>query len=348
MNIKTKKAKLEYLKLPCIEFKQNSTKLFFFIGNAKEMWSILKINRRIEDKDEGYQRTLSGSRVKSIAKYIEAGNTLPQSLLVSIDKGEILRKGKEIFLKIPKVSDAGWVIDGQHRLAGAHNAKVDFNLPFLAFIGLEVEEQVRLFVTINQEAKGVPSSLYLDLLKNLPNKKPLEIAKERAADIGTQIKKDEESPFYGRIVVTTSPKKGEISLTNFVRKVMPLIQPGKGILHVYNEIEQRGIFTNYFKGLKNVFPKEFNRNDSIFFQTLGFGALLNSLPTFFSVCYREYKGFTADDATKIFKKIEYFDFASWRAKGTGSSAEIEAGNDLITELNSMFEIGVEGAKTLRI
>jgi len=35
------------------------------------------------------------------------------------------------------------------------------------------------------------------------------------------LKKDPESPFHGRIVSTIAPKDGQISLTNFVRKVQP-------------------------------------------------------------------------------------------------------------------------------
>jgi DGQHR domain-containing protein len=337
------------IELPCIDFQQGSQPLVFFHIKAKALWEIVSINQKIEDKDEGYQRSLSGSRVKAIAKYVDGNNTLPQSLLVSFDDGEIIKRDGKTFLKILKSKTAGWVIDGQHRLAGAYNATKDIDLPVLAFVGLSIQKQIQLFVTINQEAKGVPSSLYLDLLKNLPYKSPAEIGKESAANIGVELKKDEESPFYAKIVITTSPKRGEISLTNFVRKITPLILPGKGILQVYNQVEQRGIISNYYKGLRNVFSKEYNRVDSIFFQTLGFGALINALPTFFAICFREHKGFRVEDVTAVFKKIDYFDFSSWHSKGSGSGAEIESGMDLSSELNSMFEIGTgDDRKTIRL
>ncbi len=343
-----KARKETFIEIPCVEFTQDENTLYFFSGDAKKMWKILAINTKIEDKDEGYQRTLSGSRVKAIAKFIDAGNPITQSLLISLNDATVIKKGGRSFLRIKNVAKAGWVIDGQHRFAGANTATKSINLPFIAFVGLTLEKQIQLFITINQEAKGVPSSLYLDLLKNLPNKTTQEVAKERAADIGTELKKDEESAFYAKIVITTAPKRGEISLTNFVRKVTPLIQPGKGILNAFTESEQRSIFNNYYKALQNIFPKEYNRTDTIFFQTLGFGGLINALPTFFSVCLREYSGFAIQDATKVFKKIDYFDFGSWRAKGTGSAAEIEAGNDLTTEINSIFEVGKKGGTALRV
>lgn len=341
-------AKDNFIKFECQEIAQGNHKVYLFSAQAKTMWEILSINRRVEDKDEGYQRAISSSRVKSISKYIDAGNPIPQSLLINFDQADIsLEKGKCI-LKVAVKRDAGWIIDGQHRFAGASEAKNDILLPFVAFVGLGITEQIKLFITINQEAKGVPSSLYLDLLKSFPNKTPAEQAKERVADIATELKRDESSPFFSRIVVTTSPKPGELSLTNFVRKVNPLVVPHKGPLSTYTVQEQKGILSNYFNALKNVFPKDFNKVDSIFFQTLGFGALINALPNFFNICLREHSGFTVEDATKVFKQIDFIDFSSWKKKGTGSAAEIEAGNDLITELNSIFEIGKGTGATLRI
>ena len=101
-------------------------------------------------------------------------------------------------------------------------------------------------MTINREAKNVPTSLYLDLLRELPaSKNPAEVAKERAADVATQLRRVENSPFYEKIVVATSPKAGQLSLTNFVRKIAPLVTPEKGMLSEYTEWEQQSIISNY-------------------------------------------------------------------------------------------------------
>jgi len=342
----SKKSNTKFIKFPCTVFEQDKFKLVFFTGESITLWKILEINRRVEDKDEGYQRTLSPSRVRAISKYIAKGNPIPLSLLVTFDDAKLIDNNK--LLKVPNRHNAGWVIDGQHRLAGAHESGKNITLPVIAFLGLEVLEQIQQFVTINKEAKGVPSSLYFDLLKHIPNKKPSEIAKERTADIASDLKRDEESPFYGKIVVTTSPRRGELSLTNFVRKVTPLILKGKGIFASFSEIEQTKIIKNYYLGLKNVFPKQFTRHDSIYFQTLGFGALMNSLPQFFSLCLKHFSGFSVEDITKAFKEINHFDFDEWYKKGTGSAAEIEAGNDLIAELNSAFETHDDKSGAIRL
>lgn len=84
-----------YLDFPCTEFTQGNYKLIFFSASAKTMWNVLSINRKIEDKTEGYQRSLSQSRVGAIARYIESGNTIPQSLLITLDAAALIEK-KEI------------------------------------------------------------------------------------------------------------------------------------------------------------------------------------------------------------------------------------------------------------
>lgn len=321
---------------PALSATQSTTTLYMFKAPASTLYGMLSINRRIEDKDEGYQRTLSVSRIRSIANYIKAKRAIPGAIIVSLDNAVFDDKTKD--LTVPKGTNVGWVIDGQHRLAGADMAAregVDIDLPVVAFLGLEEKRQVEQFVTINREGKNVPTSLYLDLLKVLPFKKPADAARERATDIGTQLRRDEGSPFFEKIVVTVSPKPGQISLTNFVRKIAPLVTE-KGMLYVYTEREQSAVISNYFKGLRQVFLKEFDKKDSIFFKTVGFGALWNAFPTFFNLTVKNQQGFNVQDVVTIFKRIESFDFSAWTQYGTGNQAEINAGDDLKTEMVLAF------------
>lgn len=325
---------------------QGDFKLVQFFAPAKELWNLLAINRKVEDKDEGYQRTLSTSRVRSIAKYIDAGNPIPVSILITLDAGNYKLEGSK--LKISNKSDVGWVIDGQHRLAGANQAKKDILLPVIAFLDLSMQDQIQQFIKINKEAKGVPTSLYFDLLKHLPDKTPSEYAKERAADIAYQLKKEETSPFYGKIVTVTAPKKGELSLNFFVKKLYPIIQDNKGLLGDYSIVEQEKIFNNFYSGLRNVFSKEFKNENSVFFQTIGFGSLLRIFPTFFSLCIKNNQGFDVNDVTNTFKKVSYFDFDLWRKLGTGNAAEIQAAEDFKVELQDAFNDDNDQITSIRL
>jgi DGQHR domain-containing protein len=313
--------------------------LYLFSAPASELYDFLAINRRIEDKNEGYQRALSGGRVAAITRFIASGNTIPTALIASLDAGAAFDDSSNE-LVVPPGSRVGWVIDGQHRLAGAHEAaKIgsNVNIPVVAFIGLSQEDQINQFITINREARGVPTSLYLDLLGSLRNKKPQDEARERASDIAIQLRRDETSPIYERIVVTRPPKSGELSLTNFVRKVAPLIIRDRGFLSNYFEMEQRRIIDNYFKGMRNVYDDEFRRSDPIFFRTIGFGAMLNTLPIFFSTCLAQYKGFSVDDTTKAFKKVGDLPFDNWREMGSGNAAELQAGEDVRAAIEIAFK-----------
>jgi DGQHR domain-containing protein len=330
----TKKKSNAY-NFPCVILKQGKHKLICFVADAKTIWKFVKVNERDTDKDKGYQRTLSPSRVNTIARYINNGNSIPNSILISLKEGATLST-KEDSITIPKRENAGWVIDGQHRLAGARESSKDIQFAVLAFIGLDVDEQIKQFVIINREAKGVPTSLYLDLLDRIPNKSEADAAKERAVDIADALKKNPESPFYHKIVITP-PKRGEMSLTNFVRKVAPLVTDKKGFLHVYVLPEQVRIIDNYFRALKHIFPEYFQVNKQVFFKTLGFGAMINVLATVFGLSLKHYNGFRVEDISKVLKRVEDFDFSSWEKIGTGVQAEALAGDDFRQSLTTRFQ-----------
>jgi DGQHR domain-containing protein len=324
----------DFISFQCLPVAQGAHTLYMFNAKAATLWPIVQINTKEEDKEEGYQRVLSPSRVRSIASYIRDKNPIPLSILLTFEKADVSNDGHT--LKVPNIPNAAWLIDGQHRLAGAHQSQSDIELPVIAFIGLDIESQIQQFITINREAKGVPTSLYYDLLKHIPIKKPQDVANERAANLANDLKRDEESPFFGKIVVTSTARVGQLSLNNFVRKMSPLLMDPRGILAVYTASEQAQILSNYYKGLQNAFPKEFNKPNSVFFQTLGFGALINAFPLFLNLSIKNYGKFRIEDVTAAFNEIRHFDFSSWDRYGSGSAAEIQAGEDLQTELNAAF------------
>jgi DGQHR domain-containing protein len=336
-----KKITLPY-SFPCVPVKQGEHTLVCFAADAKVVWRFVQVSQRDSDKDTGYQRSLSASRVRAIAKYIDDGNTIPNSILIALNDGaKISNDGRRI--TIPKRSNSGWVIDGQHRLAGAHEAKTKIEFAVLAFVDLDLAEQIHQFVVINREAKGVPTSLYYDLLKRLPaNKSEADVAKERAADIAHQLKTDAKSPFYRRIVVTP-PKPGEISLTNFVRMVAPQVQDKKGFFHAYSLNDQIGVLDNFFKALKHVFPQAFQPGKMLFFKTLGFGAMINVLSTVFSLTLKESGGFTVKEISSVLKKIEDFEFADWEKLGSGVQAEGLAAEDFRQSLLIRVESQTENS-----
>lgn len=325
---------LRYRSTPVI---QHDRVFYLFAAPAKILYEVLDINQREPDKDEGYQRILSGSRVRAISDFVDQRHTIAPAIVVSLQGARFDEDAGELL--IPNKRGSGWVIDGQHRLAGAAKAAKDIELPVVAFLDLEVDNQIFQFVTINRTAKGVPTSLYLDLLKHLPpTKKPGEIAKDKAADIANALRTDEESPLFNRITIVP-PKPGQtISLTNFVRKVAPLVQtdPVRSPISSYTLPEQKKIIDNYFKGLREHDPQYFRYSPSIVFRTVGFGALLNAFSTLFSLALRHYQGFRVEDVAEIFNRVD-FNFSEWENAGSGNAAELQAGKDLEEAVRHAYE-----------
>ena len=334
------------MKFPAFKIEQGGKEFFVFTCKASKLWGFSVINQRQEDKDVGYQRVLSSSRIKRIKEFIIQGNAIPGAIIISCDNA--IFKDNEI--SIPNKENAAWIIDGQHRSAGAMEASRDghdIELPVITFINLTEDQQADYFVTINKEAKGVPSSLYLDLLRHLPKKKTeKERLEERMADVSKELARESSSIFYQRIVSTTSPVSGQVSLTNFARKLRPVLHPNTGILGTYAFQEQVRIIENFFRAIQSAFPQPFAKN--VFFRTLGFGAVWRAFQVVFSASLKETGGFRVEDAARILSKIPDFDFDTWRRLGTGSSAEIQAGDDLIAELQNSLESDEQGEFTIKL
>lgn len=257
------------LRYRAVPVQQGQTTLYMFSASAKTLDEILEINQRDPDKQQGYQRTLSESRIRSISDFVDGHSQIAPAIVVSLVGATYdARSG---FLSVPRRPDAGWVIDGQHRLKGASQAEATVELAVVAFLDLEIERQIFQFVTINRTAKGVPTSLYYDLLQHLPpSKTPVERAREKAADIAHELTRDEESALFNRITVSPPRSGHSISLNNFVRKVSHLIQdePARSPISTFTIKDQTRIIDNYFRGLRESEPELFRYTPTIVFRTL--------------------------------------------------------------------------------
>ena len=330
---KKPKATKSTIDVDCLTFKQGDRDLVCFHMNGRELWKLVQINKRVDDKDEGYQRALSESRAKKVASFIKSNHQMPTSLLVAFDHAKLSADKKT--LSISNRPDAGWVIDGQHRLAGIHESKIDFEIPVTAFLQLPIEQQVFQFITVNKEAKGVPTSLFYDLLKYLPPRTTVkQRAEERARDIATDLKTDETSAFAGRIVVNSSATNGQLSLSAFIRKVQRLVNMDTGVLRHISQPKQSKCIENYFSALSNVFPKEYR--EDLFFKTLGFGAIMGAFDAVFHYTTMKYKGFKTNNIISMLSEIHDFDFEIWRQSGTGEKAERVASEAFRDALDDVF------------
>ena len=90
----------------------------------------------------------------------------------------------------------GWVVDGQHRLAGIQQAKWKHKLAVVILSDLTIEDMASLFRTINSTQKGVPTSLLYDLLGLT---KDGEFEEIRGHELAVKLNDEPESPLHSGI-----------------------------------------------------------------------------------------------------------------------------------------------------
>jgi len=176
-----------------------------------------RVRANVEDFPT-YQRLLKTSRIKSLSNYINEGGYFPNSIIINFEtKG--LKKNRQLewedagqrddsksdhgILKVPNTFAIAYVIDGQHRLYGYSFSdskhKHSQTIPVVAFVNLEKEAQLQMFLDINENQKAISanlkSTLYEDIFwyspKNSERMKALmsAINNEMGAERGYKISK---------------------------------------------------------------------------------------------------------------------------------------------------------------
>ncbi|MHC5310940.1 DGQHR domain-containing protein [Myroides sp. LJL116] len=334
-----------------IEINQNGQILYLFSMSAKTIYDKFSVSRRVEDKEKGYQRSFSATRLKQIANYLnKESGFLPNSILVNIDNEKYNFENGKLYLNLEEES-IGFIIDGQHRVGGANLAENDIVLPVVATVKLSEVEQAKLFIKINKNQRGVPVSLYLDLL-NITEGEIVDFdgqdvtAERRAIEIAKRLNEDEESPMYDKVRMTGEPGKG-ISLSEFVNLLKPFVEPKKGNFMTLGFEDQYKLFNIYLKAFKAVFLEQWDDSSTLLLKTVGFGAMIKSCYDIFTLVIQKHKKFTTETCIDVISKISDLKFDSETMPGGGIKAQDSAKTLLVSHLRKAlredddftFEIG---------
>lgn len=131
-----------------------------------------------------YQRLLIPSRLKGIKDFIDNHDGyFPNTVIINFDNSNKKNrvqfdlapgasdetKTKLGYLTIPNAYCIAYIIDGQHRVYGYAGSKYkDTNtIPVVAFDGLPSDEQLKIFMDINEHQKKVDPGLRIDLRVDL-------------------------------------------------------------------------------------------------------------------------------------------------------------------------------------
>lgn len=175
-----------------------------------------------------YQRVIKKSRLDSVRKFVNAGGYFPNSIVISIDapknglrfdtkpaEGDSIAKLG--VLHLPKKYRSAYIIDGQHRLYGYSDSEYASKntIPVVAFENLSQEEQIRLFMEINENQKAVSknlrNTLNADLLWTSDNFS--ERRKALRLRVAEELGESQESALYNRVLIGENTKTSVCCVT---------------------------------------------------------------------------------------------------------------------------------------
>ncbi len=186
-----------------------------------------------DDMMPSYQRIIKKDRLLKIRDFIEhKQGFFPNAIIVSIrtkdendkklqfnpvegqDSSSLSRIGTLI---LPQEYQTAYIIDGQHRLYGySFTSRADSNsIPVIAFVNMKKEEQVQMFMDINQNQKAVPKvlrdTLEADLLYTSSSYNFVNNAIKKR--IAMKLGEKADSPLFGMVLTGENPTNEDIPLT---------------------------------------------------------------------------------------------------------------------------------------
>lgn len=215
--------------IPAIQGKMGGFTYYSFSIEPERLLKIgyvLHRNEANKNMMPAYQRLIKKKRLTEVQSFIEKGGYFPNSLIISIDtngkglqfdlasmrvEGSISKLG---ILHLPKRYRSAYIIDGQHRLYGYSDsayAKTN-SVPVVAFIDLDRQEQIKLFMDINENQKAVPKTLRVTLNADMLWESSDYNQRRQAlrSKIAQMLGEENTSPLLGRVVVgenESSPTK---------------------------------------------------------------------------------------------------------------------------------------------
>ena len=225
--LKTSKA-LQGVKVFALRTSLAGETAYSFFAPAKKILPLSFVNHRdLRDPEASpsYQRMVQRSRLAKIGEYLNAGGFFPNSIIVNFHgetKFDILKPADEDgiaagVLTLPENYKSIMIIDGQHRLYGytqIEDGKAP-DLQFLAFDGITIQDETRLFSDINFEQKTVSRKLLDEIAGEikLDSENPLEKMRAISSRAFDLMRSDMAGPFGDKIAGADMAGAGKGDLT---------------------------------------------------------------------------------------------------------------------------------------
>lgn len=221
-------------KIPAIEGKMGGYRYYSFSIEPEKLLKIgyvLHRNEANKNMMPTYQRLVKKTRLKKVQSFIDNGGYFPNSLIISIDsngKGiqfDHVGKHSQVesaisrlgILHLPKKYRSAYIIDGQHRLYGysdSNYARTN-SIPVVAFIDLNREDQIKMFMDINENQKSVSKTLRTTLNADMlwVSDNYNERRQALRSKIAQMLGEENKSPLFDRVVVGENEKNTKTCIT---------------------------------------------------------------------------------------------------------------------------------------
>jgi|694.fasta_scaffold93503_3 DGQHR domain-containing protein len=224
---------------------------YIFADRPDRILKYSYVSRR-RDQDEGYQRMVDIKRVNEITKSLKEGNIMgfPNSILlnstVKIIQNPFTKSQcpKQIKIAIPNHYSSCRIVDGQHRVLSfsmlEHPLQTKFNLPIVLIDNMPEQEEIKMFLEINNNAKSVDTNLEYELTSKLDWDKS---SKDYLIKVGVKIvnELEKKNPLKGNIYkgIVGDVKKEKITLLAIVNSFIKnkFIDYDGGILQKENNLD---------------------------------------------------------------------------------------------------------------
>lgn len=212
-------------RIPAIQGEMGGHKYFSFSIEPERLLKIgyvLHRNEANKNMMPTYQRLIKKKRLSEVQKFINRGGYFPNSLIISIDSGgkglQFDISGTKVegahsrlgVLHLPKRYRSAYIIDGQHRLYGYSDSDYASTncIPVVAFVDLARQEQIRLFMDINENQRAVPKTLLVTLNADMlwDSDDYNECRQALRSKIAQMLGEEETSPLMGRVVIGEDEK----------------------------------------------------------------------------------------------------------------------------------------------
>ena len=203
---------------------RRGTPFFHFLISPYHLLKIGYVSHKAPTSDDDadtYQRLITTSRLKKIAKFIDGGGQFPTNIVINIKKKKLQfdkasEDGAYGTLHLPGNYGCAWIIDGQHRVYAydhCEKKRGDALVSVLAYLDMPVREEIELFKKVNHEQVKVSRNLIEEIQANINWNSPRVDERLEAlhARIVIQLNKLQKSPIKGRVKLLSDGDRRSLS-----------------------------------------------------------------------------------------------------------------------------------------